>query len=116
MKKFFLKINSVLILIVVTGCLSTRTSLRDIRENPNLYAGKRVMVEGLVTDSISVPIKGGVIYRIFEENRDSIWVYSNGENPERGDRVEVVGIISDSDSFRSKIAGVYIVEEKRSKE
>ncbi len=115
MKRFLIKTNIIIIITAFTGCLSTGTALRDIRANPNLYTGKRVKVEGLVTDSISVPVKGGVVYRIFEDNTDSIWVYANSEKPVRGDRVSVIGTVSDNKSFRSKITGVYILEERRSK-
>lgn len=112
MKQFLLIISIGSILMAFAGCSSTGTSLHDIRSNPEFYAGKRVRVQGLVTDSISVPIKKGVLYRIFENNKDSVWVYTERDGPERGEQVYVEGTISDNESIRSKIVGVYILEEK----
>lgn len=77
MKKFPI----ILIMIVsffIVGCSSTpegknsRTSIADIKKNPNAYEGKVVTIEGEVVSSLSVM---GGLFQIYEAySDDTLWV------------------------------------------
>lgn len=112
MKKPAIVIVSVL-LIQLSACQTTRSSIEDIHNHPKRYSGKSVIVEGVVTDSIPAPLAEGYLFRIYEGNSDSIWIYTKGSKPERGRHVTVTGVVSDNDSLRNRLTGSYLIEESR---
>ncbi len=76
-------------------------SLKEINENPHSFKDRHVRIKGVVTDSLNLPLKEGGLYRIFEENKYSIWVYTIDELPKRGEELSTTGTLKYDQSFTS---------------
>jgi hypothetical protein len=111
--KGLLKIILIMMMVALSGCFTSRSSLRDIRENPDKYSQREVVVEGVVIDSLPSPVSPGYLYRIYGKEDSSIWIYTEGTGPVRGSRVRVKGVVSHKDSIRTKIVGPYLTEKSR---
>ncbi len=74
---------------VVTGCAGT-TRIGTILDDPTEYDGRRVRVEGEVSQPIAVPLAGGT-YEI-SDGTGSLRVLTDAGVPRDGAEISVVGI------------------------
>ncbi len=93
----------------LAGCAGVKIS--DILENPDNYAGKEVSVSGEVVDRYWVDllgIKAGA-YQI-DDGSGKIWVITNQEPPEKGEKASSKGTVSTAGKIGDKSFGTVIDE------
>jgi len=75
-------------LLWVAGCA---TSINNVLADPSRYRDREVKISGTVNDSFSLASRG--VYRVQNEDRQSLWVVSDRGVPRNGARVTVKGTI-----------------------
>ena len=104
--------------MIISSCktipVHTETSIKELNEKPESYEGQTVQVRGLVTDKVPVFWRRGAIYRIFENEKESIWIFTkNLPAPERGSKLLISGTVKKGTPVANKVIGYIISEEKR---
>jgi hypothetical protein len=96
-------VGAVLLALVLAGCSATVASLR---ENPQAYAGKTVVLKGRVERVVKVPLTDFSVYR-FDDGTAAVTVFS-AKTHERNEqltlRAEVVAFPSDEAVDRAREA------------
>jgi predicted small secreted protein len=111
MKRLALPMIIMVLAIGISSCYTTSPSIQDIQSNESRYLYRDVTVQGLVTDVQKFPFRKDGIYRIFDEDHHSIWIYrEEGVLPKRGDTVTVTGQLRKKDDFRKRLLGAIIIE------
>lgn len=73
---------------LVAGCA---TSINEVLADPAKYRNREVKISGAVTDSFSLASRG--VYRVVDNQQQSLWVVSDHGVPRSGARVTVRGTI-----------------------
>lgn len=85
-RRFALAIGVLVLTVCLAGC---GASPRAIRKKPEKYAGKKVSLNGVVREVISVSAagaaKGGTLYKLKTGNgpEDWIWVFRGGQSSDK---------------------------------
>ncbi len=113
MKRIILTITLISVTLLLTSCFATRPAIKDIHDNESNFYGKSLIVSGTVTDVQKLPFREDGIFRIFDKENNSIWVYrEEGTLPERGDKVSAAGKLRKEHDFRKKLLGPVLIEER----
>jgi hypothetical protein len=96
--------------IFTTACPS-RTSINDIKANPDKYMNKEVAIAGTVRNSFGIAMLGGV-YTV-DDGTGSMWVLTNKSVPSKGTRIGVKGKIQDGVNYNGKQYGLAMIESER---
>jgi hypothetical protein len=107
-------IRTVVILVIfvfaLSGCFSV--SISDIKDNPQKYSGKQVLIKGEVTETLSVPFLQEGMYQI-NDGTGKIWVISQARVPARGEDVTVKGEVKTGFTVADRTFGTVIAEEDK---
>jgi hypothetical protein len=112
MKNFSRITFSILILAsaaLLTAC-PNRTSIADVKRNPNRYDNKEVAIAGRVIDSYGLLGRGA--YEV-DDGTGSLWVVTERGVPERGARVGAKGRLLNGFNFGGRNFGIVLREEDR---
>ena len=102
------------VLLTFTSCFTTRASIKEVKSNEDTFKQKSVIVKGVVTDEQKLPFREDGLYRIFDDDGESLWIYSDKiPLPERGSRIQVKGKLRKKDDIRKKLIGPVLLEEER---
>lgn len=100
-----------LLILLMTSCAKNLT-IRDITTKPESYRNQAVNVEGIVVETIVIPLTGKGIYQL-KDDTGKIWVQPANDVPFRGETVNVMGEVKIGLSIFDKNFGVIIVEQKQ---
>ena len=98
-------ISLISILIVVVSCA---TPIRNVIDKPQDFSDKTITVQGVVTDTISLPLRDEGIYRI-RQAKFSLWIFSK-KIPEREEFVTVTGKVKTGFKISGKTFGIILIE------
>jgi len=100
-------------LLTLAGCGTHTDKIRDIKNNPDGYAGKEVTIAGEVTDvSPRVPLLDIAAYEV-NDDTGSIWVVSHSGAPIKGDKVGLKGKVDEAFKFGGTALGTVVEERER---
>ena len=100
-------------LLTLAGCGTHTDKIRDIKNNPDGYAGKEVTIAGEVTDvSPRVPLLDIAAYEV-NDDTGSIWVVSHAGAPVKGDKVGLKGKVDEAFKFGGTALGTVVEESDR---
>jgi hypothetical protein len=96
--------------LAATGCPS-RTTIRDIKDDPGRYAGKDIAIAGRVVNSYGAMGRG--VFEI-DDGTGRMWVFTEKHGvPSRNAEVGVAGRIVDGFSYAGSNYGVVLHERDR---
>ena len=103
-----------IIVFVVCGCgsvfLSPYIHVSEIKDRPQEYQDKKVLVRGRVVETFSIPFVQKGMYQM-DDGTDKIWIISQERVPFRGEKVIVEGRVKTGFTIRGRTFGTVIVEE-----
>ena len=100
----------IIFVFALSGCFSV--SISDIKDKPQKYSGKQVLIRGEVTETLSIPFVQEGIYQI-NDGTGKIWVISQAHVPSRGEDVTVKGEVKTGFTVADRTFGTVIAEEKK---
>jgi hypothetical protein len=100
----------VIFVFALSGCF--RVSVSDIKDNPQKYSGKQVLISGEVTETLSIPFVQEGIYQV-NDGTGKIWVISQARVPSRGENVTVKGEVKTGFTIADRTFGTVIAEEEK---
>lgn len=90
---------------------SCATPIKNVVDKPQDFSDKTITVQGIVTDTISLPFRDEGIYRILQK-KSSLWILSK-KIPERGQFVTVTGKLKTGFKIARRTFGVILIESSR---
>lgn len=101
------------LILALAGCAGLPLSgnavtIKDIRDDPRTYVGHSVVIEGEVTDTMSLVL---VRYFTVYDGTGSMFVVTDKTLPRKGQRMRVAGKVNDVFSFGSETTLVLMEEQ-----
>lgn len=101
-----------LLALLVLGCYCAASiSIGEIKDSPQRFHNKKVTLNGVVDETITLPILGVGVYQL-NDGTGKIWVKPETAIPEKGDRVRVSGTIKVGLTISGKSFGLILLESK----
>ncbi len=108
------RIPLLLVLLAFTGACAhalRSPSIADLRYNPGRYQNHTVSVEGIVTNSFSIPLVPFKMYKVDDGTGEVTVLSQHGRTPTRGARVRVKGKVDDVAVFGGRAVGLHLKEQ-----
>lgn len=86
-------------------------SVADLRNNPGRYQHHSVSINGVVTNSFSVPFVPYKAYKVDDGTGEVTVLSQNNRTPTRGTQVRVKGRVEDVAVFGGQAFGLHLQEE-----
>ncbi len=100
----------VIFAFALTGCF--RVSISDIKDNPQKYSGKQVLIRGQVIETLSIPFVQEGMYQV-NDGTGKIWIISQARVPARGENVTVKGEVKTGFTVADRTFGTVIAEGEK---
>jgi len=97
--------------VSLLAACATHTRIADIKFNPGRFQNHSVTVNGVVTNSWSIPLVPVQLYRVDDGSGDVTVVSRSGRAPTKGARVSVRGRVNQIGTFGGQSLGLHLEEE-----
>jgi len=85
------RLSTSIVLTLLVGLAGCATSINKVLADPSRYRDHEVKIKGAVHDSFSLASRG--VYRVENEEKQSLWVVSDHGVPRTGAHVTVKGTV-----------------------
>lgn len=97
--------------LVASGCAARAANIGDVKVNPGRYLDRSISIDGVVTESWSIPLVPYKLYKV-DDGTGEITVVSNDERtPSKGARVRVRGKLQEVATLGGRSLGLHLRQD-----